>query len=979
MGGAMQQLWLSEELVERWSLGPEELALLLGKADTGKLGFAVQLAFYEQYARFPKDDSEIAPAVIAHLADQIGVPAAMLDDYDWAGRTGRRHRQLILDFLAVVPFDGAAETAFRAWLAEEVLPGEPNSAALEEQIGAWFARRRVTRPGAYRLDRLVASAHAAQDERAFRMVAAYFDAETRRRLDWLLADDGTGAAFSRLQADPGRVGLESLLAEIGKLDIVRSLRLPPDILKRHHPELVKRFRRRVATEAAWELRRHPEHIRLPLLVFYCVPREAEIVDGLVELLLEITHRITVRAERRVAEELLEEYRQVRGKTGILFRVAEAAVGNPDGIVREVIFPVVGAETFEALVKEHQASGNPQNRRIHTAIRASYGSYYRRMLPKILAALEFRSNNAMHRPLLDAIDAIWRHQGDSRQYFALSDIPVGDVIRPKWRDIVIENAPGGGKRVNRINYEICVLQTLRDKLRCKEVWVVGANRFRNPDDDLPADFVARREACYQRLALPQDGRAFIGKLKSEMTDALTRLDRGLRRNGTVRIDPRRRHPIIVSPLDAQPEPPNLEALKDELSRRWPMTGLLDILKEADLRVDFTEAFATAASREAIDRDEVRRRLLLCLYGLGTNAGLKRLSGGRHGVSYKELLHTRRRYIDQESLRYAIRRVVDATFRARRPEIWGEGTTTCAADGKKFGAWDHNLMTEWHIRYGGRGVMIYWHVERKSACIYSQLKRCSSSEVAAMIAGVLRHDTEMEVERSYVDSHGQSEVAFAFCRLLGFTLLPRLKAIAAQRLYVPAPGTSSVYPNLGPVLARPIDWELIEQQYDEMVRYATALAERTADPETILRRFTRGNLQHPTYRALGELGKAVKTIFLCRYLDSEALRREIHEGVNVVENWNSANGFIFFGKGGEVASNRLEDQEIAVLALHLLQSCLVYINTLMLQCVLADSSWWQRMAEADRRGLSPLVWSHVSPYGVFELDMGSRLDLEVKEAA
>jgi hypothetical protein len=40
------------------------------------------------------------------------------------------------------------------------------------------------------------------------------------------------------------------------------------------------------------------------------------------------------------------------------------------------------------------------------------------------------------------------------------------------DIVIEDALGGGKRVNRINYEICVLQTLRDKLRCKEVgWSV----------------------------------------------------------------------------------------------------------------------------------------------------------------------------------------------------------------------------------------------------------------------------------------------------------------------------------------------------------------------------------------------------------------------------------------------------------------------------------------------------------------------------
>jgi hypothetical protein len=182
-----------------------------------------------------------------------------------------------------------------------------------------------------------------------------------------------------------------------------------------------------------------------------------------------------------------------------------------------------------------------------------------------------------------------------------------------------------------------------------------------------------------------------------------------------------------------------------------------------------------------------------------------------------------------------------------------------------------MTEWHARYGGRGVMIYWHVERGSVCIHSRLRRCSSSEVAAMIEGVLRHDTEMEVERQYVDSHGQSEVAFGFCRLLGFHLLPRLKAIAAQRLYPPASGAAPSHPNLGAILARPIDWELIEGQYDEMVRYATAMAERTADPEAILRRFTRANAGHPTYRALAELGKAAKTVFLCRYLGEAALRR------------------------------------------------------------------------------------------------------------
>jgi len=132
------------------------------------------------------------------------------------------------------------------------------------------------------------------------------------------------------------------------------------------------------------------------------------------------------------------------------------------------------------------------------------------------------------------------------------------------------------------------------------------------------------------------------------------------------------------------------------------------------------------------------------------------------------------------------------------------------------------------------MIYWHVDKKACCIYSQLKTCSSSEVEAMMEGVLRHCTEMSVDRNYVDTHGKSAVAFAFSRLLGFELLPRLKAIHAQKLYRPDTGQPDAYPNLQPILTRPINWALIREQYDEMVKYATALRLGTAETEAILRR-------------------------------------------------------------------------------------------------------------------------------------------------
>ncbi len=161
---------------------------------------------------------------------------------------------------------------------------------------------------------------------------------------------------------------------------------------------------------------------------------------------------------------------------------------------------------------------------------------------------------------------------------------------------------------------------------------------------------------------------------------------------------------------------------------------------------------------------------------------------------------------------------------------------------------------------------------------------------MIEGVLRHCTAMQIDRTYVDTHGQSEVAFAFCHLLGFQLMPRLKDLYKQKLNVPGKEDLTKYPNLRYILDKIIDWELIARQYDEIVNYATVLRLGTAEAEAILRRFTRNNMQHPTYKALSELGHVLKTIFLCQYLADETVRREVQEGLNVIENWNSANGFV-----------------------------------------------------------------------------------------
>jgi hypothetical protein len=66
-------------------------------------------------------------------------------------------------------------------------------------------------------------------------------------------------------------------------------------------------------------------------------------------------------------------------------------------------------------------------------------------------------------------------------------------------------------------------------------------------------------------------------------------------------------------------------------------------------------------------------------------------------------------------------------------------------------------------------------------------------------------------------------------------------------------------------------------------------------------------------------------------------------------------------------------MAVLCLRILQAALVYVNTLMLQDVLADPKWDEILTDEDRRGLTPLIWLHVLPYGEVKLNMGTRLVL------
>jgi hypothetical protein len=180
-------------------------------------------------------------------------------------------------------------------------------------------------------------------------------------------------------------------------------------------------------------------------------------------------------------------------------------------------------------------------------------------------------------------------------------------------------------------------------------VVGADRYRNPDDDLPKDFEIRREAYYSGLSLTPDAQAFCASIREELERELLLLNANIPQNDKVRLLWRGDNRISITPFKPLPEPKGLASIKSEIGQRWPMTGLLDVLKEAALDTGLMDAFETSASRVTLSKAALAQRLLLCLYGLGTNAGLKRVAGATPDVSYEELLHVHRRFIHAPALR------------------------------------------------------------------------------------------------------------------------------------------------------------------------------------------------------------------------------------------------------------------------------------------------------------------------------------------
>jgi len=292
----MKRTWTSEELLEHFTLLPDELTAVGNKSGATRLGFAVLFKCFQYEGRFLRSRQEAAPEVVRYLSTQVGVDSTLFAQYAWEGRTIEAHRAQIRAITKIREFHRADEEALLTWLCTDILPHEHHPERLCELIRAECRTREIDVPDD--LATLIETGFASYETQVYAVVMARLTPEMQSRLDALLVsapvtegEEEEELPLNLLRLDPGPVGVESALSE------------------------------------------------------------QEVTDALVTLLIQIVHRIGKRAEHRVEAAYINDLKRVAGKTRILYRIADAALEHPDEPVREVVFPVANEQTLRDLVAE----------------------------------------------------------------------------------------------------------------------------------------------------------------------------------------------------------------------------------------------------------------------------------------------------------------------------------------------------------------------------------------------------------------------------------------------------------------------------------------------------------------------------------------------------------------------------------------------------------------------------------------------------
>lgn len=350
--------------------------------------------------------------------------------------------------------------------------------------------------------------------------------------------------------------------------------------------------------------------------------------------------------------------------------------------------------------------------------------------------------------------------------------------------------------------------------------------------------------------------------------------------------------------------------------------------------------------------------------GTNLGIAAMGASAPGISVDELRRVSQWSLGEETLRKANAVLVDYHHGLDLSAVWGDGHLS-SSDGQRFGVEGECAIGNFYPRYFGyydQAVSLYTHTSDQHTVFGTRVISCGPREALYVLDGLLENDTVLSPREHATDTHGAIDHVYGLCFLLGFTFMPRLRDLKKQHLY--RVGSVRIDGEVDALFRSSVDFEIIRQQWGELCRVAEALRRRTAPAYVVIERL----LTSPANRlskALRHLGRAVKTIYLLRFLADPALRRRIHRQLNRGEARHALAKRLFFGNQGMFRSGDIREMMNKANCLSLLSNAVVVWNTVKMGEIFAALRLrGENFRDEDLAYVSPFLSGHVIPNGTYE---------------
>ena len=262
----MKRTWELDELIEHFTIMPNEMSLVGNKAGETRLGFAVLLKFFQFEAKFPNSKNDVPKEVVKYIAKQLKQKVITFQNYDINSRTHYYHRTQIREFLGFREATVEDSNNLTEWLSKYVFYHDTDIDNLKEEAYSRLRELHIEPPTIDRIDRITKSAISIYEDQFFQETYLQLSQKTISQMDVLMdnltsfnvtdidnnIEEEDSISFNELRSDPGRIGLESLFKEVVKIRTIQQLELTDKLFNNIPAKVLKRYKQRAVSEKLGE-------------------------------------------------------------------------------------------------------------------------------------------------------------------------------------------------------------------------------------------------------------------------------------------------------------------------------------------------------------------------------------------------------------------------------------------------------------------------------------------------------------------------------------------------------------------------------------------------------------------------------------------------------------------------------------------------------------------------------------------------------